>query len=159
MATEDDAGKAIRAYCLGLLARRDHSRKELINKCQLKGFAKTDLTPILDELAEQGWQSDQRYAENYVRQRVQKGYGPIAVRYALMQKGVQSDDIERILDTFADHWLDLSEQVYRKKYPSESRISRQEWAKRSRFLMQRGFPAELVASLPAQLGLKFSAMH
>ncbi len=151
----DDVAQDIKAYCLRLLARRDHSRKELLNKCLLKGFSKHAILPILDELAKLGWQDDARYAESYARQRIQKGYGPIAVHYELNQNGVQTDDLDRIMHTVADSWLDVLEHVYRKKYAPQRQISRQEWAKRSRFLMQRGFPSDLVNALINHLAISF----
>lgn len=151
----EETTKTIKAYCLRLLARREHSRKELLNKCSLKGFQKSDVLPVLDELTEKGWQDDARYAESYARQRIQKGYGPIAVQYELSQNGVQIDTIEPLLHSVADSWLDVLEQVYHKKYTHDRRLSRQEWAKRSRFLLQRGFPADMVSALFTHLAIRF----
>lgn len=153
MAAELDTAKAIRAYCLRLLAQREHSRQELGNKCLLKGFPKNDIVPILAELAEQGWQDDARYAESYARARIQKGYGPLAVRYALQQKGVAME--ADALQPDEDSWLDTLVQVYHKKFSGDQPLSRQEWAKRSRFLIQRGFPADLVNALPKHLAIRF----
>ncbi len=155
MSAVPETAKAIQAYCLRLLARREHSRKELLNKCVQKGFSKDDILPVLAELAAQGWQDDGRYAESYARVRIQKGYGPIAVRYELQQNGVDAEAIETVLQPVTGHWLDMLVQVYQKKFSRNPQLSRQEWAKRSRFLMQRGFPGDLVNALPDHLSIRF----
>lgn len=147
--------KTIKTYCLRLLAQREHSRKELLNKCVLKGFPKIDILPVLDELAEKGWQDDARYAESYARQRIQKGYGPLAVAHELKQNGVQIDNIDKLMHTVAGSWLDVLEQVYLKKYAPEPKITREEWIKRSRFLLQRGFSADMVSALFTHLAISF----
>ncbi len=142
--------KAINDFCLRLLARREHSRNELLTKCLAKGYGKDESLAVIDGLAGQGWQDDLRYAQSYARHRIQRGYGPVFINYQLQQKGVDLPDLEGIVETVADNWMDVLEQVYSKKYkagfPNE-RVDRQEWAKRSRFLMQRGFPPAMISAL------------
>jgi regulatory protein len=146
----------IKNSCLRLLTRREHSQKELLTKLMAKGFNKDAVLPIIEALAEQGWQSDSRYAESYARHRLQKGYGAIAIAYELKQNGVSAFDIDNSLSAFADSWLEHLEHVYFKKYPHDTRLSRLEWAKRSRFLMQRGFSSTLINALFQHLNIKFS---
>jgi regulatory protein len=145
----------IKNSCLRLLMRREHSQKELLTKLMAKGFNKNDILPIIEELANQGWQSDTRYAESYTRHRLQKGFGPVAIQYELKQNGVMTVNIDEVMHTLADSWLDLLKQVYQKKYDQTTRLSRSEWAKRCRFLMQRGFPSTLMTALCQQLNIQF----
>jgi regulatory protein len=135
----------IKEICLRLLARREHSQKELLNKLLIKGFDKDDILAVIEELARQGWQSDLRYAESYARHRIQKGYGPISVTYELRQNGIDAVDREDIVQKTAGSWMDLLEQVYTKKYNHDALMDRSEWAKRSRFLLQRGFSGAMVS--------------
>jgi len=139
--------KEIHDVCLRLLARREHSRKELLNKCLIKGYEKSDILAVIEDLARQGWQDDIRYAESYARHRIQKGYGPVSIIYQLQQNGINAVDLEDIVGTVAGSWMDVLEQVYDKKYKHNKRMDRLEWAKRSRFLMQRGFPAAMISLL------------
>lgn len=143
----NDAYKAIKEVCLRLLARRDHSRKELLNKLIRKGFDREDVLVVIDELTQQGWQDDQRYAKNYARYRMQKGYGPVRIEYELKQNGVDEANLEDVLQESGDNWMDLLEQVYRKKYNYKNNLDRNEWAKRSRFLLHRGFTGEMISAL------------
>lgn len=143
----NDAYKAIKEVCLRLLARRDHSRKELLNKLIGKGFDREDVLAVIDELTQQGWQDDQRYAKSYARYRMQKGYGPVRIEYELKQNGVDEANLEDVLQESGDNWMDLLERVYRKKYNDKNNLDRNEWAKRSRFLLHRGFTGEMISAL------------
>lgn len=141
---------------LRLLARREHSRKELFNKLAYKGYGKDEVMAALDELARQGWQNDQRYAECYARSRIQKGYGPVRVEYELRQNGIDVVDLDAIVRQTAGSWMDVLEQVHSKKFRPMPVIDRNEWAKRSRFLLQRGFSGEMVSALLAQLNISLN---
>ena len=137
----------IRDCCLRLLARREHSRRELMNKLEANGF-KHDMTQkIIDDLAEEGWQSDVRFSENFVRQRIRTGHGPVRIAYELRQRGIDDFDPDEIVVEIAGSWPDVIEQVYHKKYKSSKTITRNEWSKRTRFLQQRGFTFEMIRSL------------
>jgi regulatory protein len=137
----------IKDSCLRLLMRREHSQKELLTKLKAKGFKQEDSLPIIAELAEQGWQSDTRYAESYTRHRLQKGYGALAIAHELKQNGITDFDIDSVLFNVADDWLSLIKQVYEKKYPDDKKLSLPERAKRTRFLLQRGFNSRLIQQL------------
>ena len=145
----------IRASCLRLLTRREHSQKELLNKLLIKGFNKDDILAVIEELALQGWQSDLRYAESYARHRIQKGYGPVSVIYELRQNGIDAVNLEDIVQKTAGSWMELLEQVYTRKYSRDTLLDRNEWAKRSRFLLHRGFSGAMVSALFEYLNIKF----
>jgi len=138
-----------------LLARREHSQKELLNKLLVKGYAKDDILAVIEELAQQGWQNDSRYAESYARHRIQKGYGPIFITYELRKNGVNTVNLEDIVQKAAGSWMDLLELVYTKKYNHDTLLDPGEWARRSRFLMQRGFSGTMISALFDHLNIKF----
>jgi len=144
----------IKESCLRFLALREHSQKELLNKCLVKSFGKDEILAVIEELALQGWQSDSRYAESYVRHRIQKGYGPLFIVYELKKAGVEAFNLEDIVQRLAGGWMELLEQVYTKKYGQDSLMDRNEWAKRSRFLMQRGFSGTMISVLFDHLNIK-----
>lgn len=152
----DDNYKDIKETSLRLLARREHSRKELLNKLTGKGFDREDVLAVIDELARQGWQDDHRYAQNYARYRMQKGYGPVRIDYELRQNGIDEADLDAVLQESGDSWMDLLEQVYNKKYNHKKNLDRNEWAKRSRFLLHRGFTGEMISALFDRLNINNS---
>lgn len=155
MFEEPLVAKEIQEVCLRLLARREHSQQELLHKLVLRGFGKDDVLPVIDELTQQGWQDDLRYAESYARFRIQKGYGPIRVGHELRQNGITAFDLESIVQEEAGSWMALLEQVYSKKYPHDVVLDRNEWAKRSRFLLHRGFSGAMVSALFDELNIRF----
>ena len=137
----------IKNQCLRLLTRREHSQKELLTKLMQKGFERADIQPVIDELAQQNWQSDDRFAECYARYRLQKGFGAVAIRYELSQKGIDVavNALNDAMLTVADDWLDLLTHVYSKKYGEIMPNTCHEWSKRSRFLLQRGFSSSQIS--------------
>ena len=151
---EAESQKNIREICLRLLTRRDYSQLELLDRLAKKGFSHIESQIIIDDLAEQGWQSDLRFAESYARYRIKKGYGPIKISYELQQRGVESFDLDTVVFDLADDWDDLLKQVYERKYSDEKSLLSKEWLKRSRFLQQRGFSWELINRLFKVLNIK-----
>mgnify|MGYP000668584458 CR=1 FL=1 len=139
--------KAIKEVCLRYLMRREHSYQELLDKVATKGFNRQDITLVVDQLAEQGLQSDARFAESYARSRVHKGFGPLRIKAELRQRGVSDCCFEMAVEDIAGSWQELLQQVYEKKYTGGEPISQKEWLKRSRFLQQRGFSHEMVRAL------------
>lgn len=136
----------IKNQCLRLLTRREHSQKELLTKLMQKGFERANIQPVIDDLAKQNWQSDERFAECYARYRLQKGFGVVAIRYELSQKGIDVavNALNEVMLTVADDWLDLLTQTYCKKYGDIEPITSHDCSKRSRFLLQRGFSSSQI---------------
>jgi regulatory protein len=144
----------IKSYCIYLLVRREHSQKELLNKSLAKGFEKDQALTVIKALVLEGWQSDFRYAECYARYRIQKGYGPIWINYELKKNGITGFNLDDVVLKTVGTWIDLLERVYTKKYGHNSFLNRNELAKRSRFLMQRGFSCAMISTFFDHLNIK-----
>ena len=149
-----ESQKNIREFCVRLLSRREHSQQELLDKLASKGFDRTETQVIVDELAAQGWQSNQRFAESYSRYRIRKGYGPIKIKSELQQRGIEDCNLDEVVMDLADGWGEILEQVYLKKYSDDTRLTNKEWLKRNRFLQQRGFSGEMIKTLFRDLNIK-----
>jgi regulatory protein len=54
---------------------REHSKIQLINKLKNKGFEVDIINNVLEDLRNSGFQSDERYTEEYIRYRQNSGYG------------------------------------------------------------------------------------
>jgi SOS response regulatory protein OraA/RecX len=54
----------------------------------------------------QGLVSDRRYAESLVRNRVERGYGPLKITHELRAKGVDDAVIEEVLEHDEAVWLE-----------------------------------------------------
>jgi regulatory protein len=139
--------KKIKSACLRLLTRRDHSRKEIQDKLAVKGYDRSQVLTVIDELAQQSWQDDTRYAESYARVRSQKGFGPVRIAYELKQQGISQDTVDKIVLATTEDWMNVLERVYTKKYPESVAMDNNERAKRTRFLLQRGFSSAMITTL------------
>lgn len=140
--------------CLRLLARREHSRRELLDKLALRGFNRQEAEPVIAALAEQDWQNDERYAQGYSRQRMESGYGPLQIVYELQQRGIDSIDLDALIAEHAGGWQQLLLDVYLNKYDEETELPADTWLKRSRFLQRRGFSGEMIKKLFAELSIR-----
>jgi regulatory protein len=132
----------VRLAAMNLLARREHSARELRNKLQRR-FADSD---IIDEqlslLMEQGLQSDVRFAQSYARQRISRGYGLLRLREELRERGVAEVDVAAAMSEMEIDWYAVAMEVMRKKFGIRDAIDLKEKARRARFMHYRGFAAE-----------------
>jgi regulatory protein len=130
----------VRKSMMGLLARREHSRRELLQKTQLKGFDEHLINANLDEFIEQDWQSDSRYAAMLIRSRISKCHGPIKIRMELKQKGISNEIIDLYMLEY-ENWNEVALTALTKKFTIPNR-QKNESNKQYRFLQQRGFANE-----------------
>ncbi len=85
-------------YAVSLLARRDHSEKELKDKLSLKGYKK-GAEEAIEKLKASGYVSDERFARLYARElQTLKKYGKRRIEQELYRKGIDRDIIREILD-------------------------------------------------------------
>ncbi len=128
-----------------LLAAREHSRAELTRKLASRGFDDDLLARVLDELARQGLQSDERYVESYVNERIRKGFGPLRIEAELRERGVDEDLIRRYLDIDDRTWRELMSAAHDRKFGPGPAEGRSDIARRARFLEYRGFTSAQVS--------------
>lgn len=138
--------QSARERAIQLLARREHSRKELRNKLIQKGFPVEDIDPELDALEQRGWLSDSRFTESWIRHRIQSGYGPYRIKNELSEKGVSNDLIAQCFEEISIDWVKMAHKVWQKKYNAMP----QDWpekVKQMRFLQYRGFFSQDIESM------------
>ncbi|MCI0509117.1 regulatory protein [Chromohalobacter marismortui] len=121
-----------------LLARRDYSRAELVSRLAARGHERADIALALDALAEEGLQSDARFAEQFVRSRLFRGQGEMKIRAELSARGVSDEMAREALESESPDWHRLAREALAKRFDSPGREPR-ERAKRERFLASRGF--------------------
>jgi regulatory protein len=132
----------LRERALRLLARREHSRAELLRKLESAGFGRDDITPLLDAFEAKNWLSDRRFAESYVADHRARA-GSIKLAYDLRQRGVSDSIIESVLGDNRDSELERAREVWRKKFGTAP-ADAAEKAKQMRFLQSRGFTSEVI---------------
>ena len=127
---------------MNYLARREHSLHELQQKLK-KRFADEALIDVqLQRLVEENLQSDERYAHSYVRQRADRGYGPVRIRQEMRERGLDDQRIGRAMSESDVDWFELAEAAYGKKFGLSGVDELKEKARRVRFMEYRGFTRE-----------------
>lgn len=129
----------IRKAAMDLLARREHSQRELRVKLARKFDDERQIAQALEALEEEGLQSDRRYAEAYLRGRAARGYGPVRIRREMADRGLSDRDIQTAFNLNEINWLDNLQQVVERKYGAAPAVDFQEKSRRARFLQYRGF--------------------
>ena len=150
--SEEKPEITVRRAAMNLLARREQSFFELIQKLTLKypDFDKQEtILPALEKLREENLQSDARFVESYVRYRSSRGMGPLKIQAELDQKGVSSSLIRAELYSEEIDWFELCRQALERKFSEAPAADLREKVKekRYRFLSQRGFDSEQIRAV------------
>ena len=138
---------SLKGRALRLLSQREHSRKELEQKLKPHEETPGELTEALDFLAAKDFINEKRVVESVVNRRSTK-LGAARVRQELMAKGLPADDIADAMHTMRGTEFERALVVWRKKFgapPSDA----SERGKQVRFLVSRGFAAEVVRRVVA----------
>ena len=107
---------------------------------------------LLDELAESGWQSDQRFAEMWIQAHGRR-HGAMRLQQDLRQRGISAELIQAAL---AEHQAASPEQdelsrarvIWARKF-AHPPGNPQERNKQYRFMLSRGFSASVVSKVLA----------
>jgi regulatory protein len=137
-----DTPAELRARALRLLARREHSRQELARKLSARAETPEALEFLLSDLEKRKQLSDDRFASERARVLSRK-YGAARIRQDLKAKGVGRETVDRIS---AEGELERARAILERKYRTPA-TTREEKAKRMRFLQSRGFSSDVIFSL------------
>ncbi|MCF6218199.1 MAG: recombination regulator RecX [Gammaproteobacteria bacterium] len=132
-----------RQHAMLLLARREHARFELVVKLSAKGFESSHIESTLNSLESENLLSDKRFAECYIRSRVNKGYGPYRIRMELQARQVDDEIVNELLYHGWD-WGERIIEVRRKRFGDVPVTDIKMRAKQQRFLQYRGFSSEQI---------------
>jgi regulatory protein len=139
--------RSIRNTAMNLLARREHSAHELLQKLKQRDFLEDEILRAIEALQADNLQSDTRFADSFINQRVNAGYGPIKIRHELRQKGVAEELYNPILEHFDGEWQELMLQQRIRKFGAKIPDEYAQKMKQARFLQNRGFSPESVMRL------------
>jgi len=113
--------------------RREHSKLELFNKLQLKDYDDDIIISAITKLADQNYQSDNRFSEAFILMRYNQGNGPVKIASELKFRGISTFDL-------SDYdWFKSAKEIREKKFGDSSSIDFKDQAKQKRFLLSRGF--------------------
>lgn len=130
---------------LGLLTRREHSRKELTRKLVARGIEAAEADAAVGKLSDAGWQDDARFAELLVRSRAASGYGPLRVRAELGMHGLDQELIAAAIEAYDGDWLENARHLVRRRH-GVAPLERAVRLKAAGLLARRGFTGDQVRS-------------
>ena len=124
---------------LGLLVRREHSRRELKRKLADRGAEPAQSEEALDRLADIGYQDDDRFAHALARTRAAAGYGPQRIRAELGTHALTSEQIAVALEACETDWPAAARALIKRRYPGPKLADPKLRRKAIDFLLRRGF--------------------
>ncbi len=138
-----------RDKALKLLARREHSRRELERKLLQRKFSPEHIETTLDWLVERDLLSDARYARLAAESDHRRGMGPLRARARLLRAGVNETMAESaVAGAFADADQAATARAQcERRFGPLGELSRRDQQRAYRFLLQRGFRPELVRDI------------
>lgn len=137
--------KALRDSAFRLLARREQSRTELKRKLVQKQWPADMVKRVVDDLNKEGWQSDERFATSFIRDKVGQKQGRLKIlAQATQQRGISAAIAEEVLDSLEIDWFELCAELKQKKFGDQEPADEKEWSRQVRFLQQRGFTPEQI---------------
>ncbi|WP_019398749.1 recombination regulator RecX [Pseudoxanthomonas sp. GW2] len=129
---------------LGLLVRREHSRRELARKLTARGVDAEEASAAVERLAGEGWQDDARFAEFLVRSRANAGYGPLYIRAELGTHGLPGEVVAAAMDGFEGDWTELARDLVRRRFGPAGPADLAQRRKAADLLARRGFDGEAI---------------
>lgn len=124
-----------------LLGRREHSARELGSKLRQGGVEAELSSELVESLAEDGWQSDPRFAASRIQNRIAQGFGPIRIAAELRVAGLPDAMIREAMEAADCDWTALCVETYQRKYrqPAADHAERQ---RRYNHLAARGYAGD-----------------
>ena len=130
---------SLKGRALRLLAGREHSRAELERKLSEHAQDAGELTRILDDLQAKGFINEARVVESVLHRR----------SHELRGKGLAPDAIAQAVSQLKASELERARALWSRKFGQASNEPKEQ-ARQMRFLLARGFGAEVVRRVVAQ---------
>jgi regulatory protein len=133
---------SLKGRALRLLSQREHSRTELERKLAQHEEVPGELAKALDELQARDFINDGRAVDSLVNRRSGK-LGSARIKQELALKGLSGEAVAEAMESLKDTEFSRAQEVWRKKFGTPPQDPH-ERAKHMRFLITRGFNAEVV---------------
>jgi len=134
--------RSLRERALGFLARREHSRAELRRKLAPHAETPEQLDALLDDLVQRKLLSEARFAEARAHVMSRK-FGAARIEHDLRAKGIPDAQAASAAGEARSTEFERALEVWRRKFGTPAPDLKQR-AKQARFLLARGFSAEVI---------------
>ena len=134
--------RSLRARALAMLARREHSRLELVRKLAPFSENAEEVASLLDDFEQRGWLSEHRFIEQVTASR-RRRFGASRIAHELREKGVSDAAVAGAKSQLMETELDAARNVWMKKFGTRA-ANASERARQIRFMQGRGFSLDTV---------------
>ena len=135
---------SLRGRALGYLARREHSRAELLAKLRRHAGPDEDIDALLDDFVARGWLSEQRLVDQVVNHT--RRFGAARVLNDQRRRGVDPVLVGEAARPLRQGELAIARDVWRRKFGSVP-ADANERMRQIRFLRNRGFSGATIAQV------------
>ena len=136
---------SLKGRALRYLAGREHSRAELVRKLARHEEEPGQIERVLDDLQAKDFISEARMVASVINRRA-ASLGGARLRQELQAKGIDFERVRAAVAELKDTELERAQAVWRKRF-GEAATDTKQWARQVRFLMARGFSADVVRSV------------
>ena len=133
---------SLKGRALRYLAGREHSRAELVRKLARHEEEPGQIERVLDDLQAKDFISEARVVASVINRRA-ASLGGARLRQELQAKGIAPERVRDAVEQLKDTELERAQEVWRKRF-GEAALDTKQWARQVRFLMARGFAADVV---------------
>ena len=137
-----------------LCARSEQAPKDIREKLLKWGLENHEASQVLQNLIEQGFLDEKRYARAYVKDKFAfNGWGKIKIAHQLKLKDISASTISEAMTAIdKDQYRNRLVELLRAKWRTvKDREPRAAWAAMMRFAASRGFEAELASECIQQV--------
>ena len=138
---------SLKGRALRLLAGREHSRLELVQKLAVHAQTAGELAAVLDALEAKDFINPQRVAESVVNRRSAR-LGASRIRHELLAKGLDADVVAQALESVKTSELARARSIWQKKFGNKEKqsgnLNAASRARQIRFLAGRGFAGDVI---------------
>lgn len=129
----------IRVSAQSMLAKREHSKRELLRKLTQKGFQAAMAEQVIASLQQENLQSDARFCEMLIRSRISKGYGRQRILMEIREHQIAADTVDDAMQQCETDWFALCSEVFSRKFRGKTATDWKARQKQMRYLLNRGF--------------------
>ncbi len=136
---------SLKGRALRYLAGREYSRADLVRKLARHEEEPGQIERVLDDLQAKDFISEARMVASVINRRA-ASLGGARLRQELQAKGIDPERVRAAVAELKDTELERAQAVWRKRF-GEAATDTKQWARQVRFLMARGFSADVVRSV------------
>ena len=108
---------------------------------------------MLSGLEREGFLSERRFAESILHRMLPR-YGTRRIRRDLQQAGVGVDLVDELLAQASEGELERAKGIWVKRFSATASCTPLDYARQMRFLQQRGFPANICATVLQEMRVR-----